>query len=87
MRVAGVARTFRAFLEQQVLAQADAQKRYACRHTFADGLHLAKLLHGGGRIGERANARQHDSVGSGYLARIRRDASIAARRAQPALNR
>ena len=51
-------------------AQANAQKGNARKHAVADHVHLAQLTHGGGSIGKRAHAGQHNSVGDGNFRRI-----------------
>ena len=85
-RVAVGAGAFHTFLEQQMLSQADAQKRHPLRDAAADDLGLAELVHGCRGVGERAHARQDDGIGGGYLGGIVGDAGIGARRAQTALD-
>ena len=79
-------RAFDAFFEQEVHSQADAEERHAGGYALADGVHLAELAHGGGRVGERANAGQHDGIGFGDGGGIARDEHLGARRDQTALD-
>ena len=60
-------------------------RRRRCGSRTASG--LAERLHGGGRVGERAHARQHDGVGACAMSGgIVGDPHVAARRRQPALD-
>ena len=85
-RVAVGAGAFRTFLEQQMLAQTDTQKRHPLRDAAANDRGLAELVHGGRGIGERAHARQDDSVGGDYFSGIVGDAGIGSGGAQAALD-
>ena len=65
-----VAATFVADVEQQLQAQADAQKRLAGGDRLADRLDQMPPLEFGHRIAEGSDAGQHDLFGLGQHGRI-----------------
>ena len=77
---------FDALLEHEVHTQADAEERHAGGDALAHYADLPELLHRGGRVGERAHARQHDGVGPGDGRGVGRDERATARRVDAALD-
>ena len=64
---------FVAHVEQQLQAQADAQKRLARGDRVADRPDQVAAAQFGDRVPKRAHARQHDLIGRGQLGRAGRD--------------
>ena len=77
---------FLALLVEQLKAEADAQKRHARLDALDEQVGQPQLAQGLHRIGERADAGQHDGARRGNRSRIVGDAGVSAHADQPALD-